>query len=240
MTLLITALLACGFNPGANPASDAERLADALNPELPLKELLKSCAQISDVNSRGDCQSASVQTHVGGEVSDCQSIEEERWRSECIFRLAERTRKDDLEGAIALCAESDYDRECWGHLVRDEAAERVALSPHEQAEFAQWLTQALPRTDASDLYWEEWAIARFRADIGVQREDCGELSTPSPCVQGLRRARKRLEAELGEENRCAAYRDKRPELALSDGSAVLNSGVPGGPETVALCGALPE
>ncbi|MFT5585457.1 MAG: hypothetical protein ACI9VR_003049, partial [Cognaticolwellia sp.] len=52
------------------------------------------------------------------------------------------------------------------------------------------------------------------------------------------RTRKRLEVELGAENRCQAFRERRPVLALSDGRAVLNSGVPRGAELVALCGAV--
>lgn len=240
MTLLSMTLMACGFASSGNASSDAQHLVRAMDSDVPLAQVLKGCAQISDLNTRGDCQSAAVYSHEKGTLSDCEAIEDGRWRSECIFRLAERTRKQDLAQSIALCTASDYDRQCWGHLIRDEAGERVHLSPVQQADFADSLTQSLPREESAELYWEEWAIARFRADSLVQREDCGGLAEPRACVQGLRRARKRLEAELGSENRCEAYRAGRAELILSDGRVVLNSGVPGGPEVISLCAQPPE
>ena len=220
--------------------TDAERMVLAMDGSQPLSLALGSCEQISDPSTRGDCQSAAVHSHDDGQRSHCLQITDGRWRSECIFRLAERTRESDLEAAIALCGDSDFDRDCLGHLVRDEAIARVELDPAEQAEFAAWLVQSISRSDVSELYWEEWAMARFRADIHVAREDCGGLEPPGPCVRGLRRARRRLETELGSENRCTAFSAGRAELVLSDGRPVLNSGVPGGPGVVELCGDRPE
>ena len=239
LTLIGVALTACGLGSSGGASTDAQLMVRALDADAPLAQALAGCEEISDMNTRGDCLSAAVSSHEKGALSDCEAIEDTRWRSECIFRLAESTRKEDLPQAIALCGATDYDRQCWGHLIRDEAGERVELSPAEQAEFAHRLTQSLPREESSELYWEEWAIARFRGDLLVQREDCGGLKKPRACVQGLRRARKRLEAELGSENRCEAYRTGRAELVLSDGRVVLNSGVPGGPELVTLCAQQP-
>lgn len=229
-------MLAC-WATDSSSLSDAERMVRALDPEQPLGKVQRGCRQISDADGRGDCLSAAVVSHQDGKLSDCEDIGLERWRSECIFRLAEGTRKQDLAQAVALCADSQYDRQCWGHLVRDEALERTDQTPGEQAGHVAMLTSLIPRADVEELYWEEWAIARYRSDSMIQREQCGELEVPAACSRGLRRSRKRLESELGTENRCEAFREGRPELVLSDGRAVLNSGIPSGAGIAALCAA---
>jgi hypothetical protein len=236
--MLRWSMLACWASPDASSLGDAERMVRALDPELPLEEVLAGCRESSDPDGRGDCLSAAVTSHRNGRLSDCQDIGTARWRSECIFRLAERSRKQNLAQAVALCGDSDFDRECWGHLIRDEALDQVAQTPREQADQVATLAALIGRADSEELYWEEWALGRYRADLMVRREDCGGLEPPGACVRGLRRARMRLEAELGTENRCQAFQEERPELALSDGRTVLNSAMPRGADIAALCGSV--
>ena len=236
LSMLSWSLWACWASPDSSSLSDAERMVLALDPKQPLEEVLDGCRESSEPDSRDDCLSAAVTSHLDGRLSDCQDIGTARWRSECIFRLAERAREQSLTQAVALCGDSEFDRECWGHLIRDEALERVAQTPREQAEQVATLAALIGRADSEELYWEEWALGRFRADLMVRREDCGGLEPSGACVRGLRRARMRLEVELGTENRCQAFQERRPELALSDGRTVLNSAIPRGAETAALCG----
>lgn len=236
--MLPGSMLACWASPDSSSLSDAERMVLALDPEQPLEEVLAGCRESSEPDGRGDCLSAAVTSHVNGRLSDCQDIGTARWRSECIFRLAEGAREQNLAQAVALCGDSGFDRECWGHLIRDEALDRVAQTPREQAEQVATLAALIGRSDSEGLYWEEWALGRYRADLMVRREDCGGLEAPGACVRGLRQARIRLEAELGMENRCQAFQEGRSELALNDGRTVLNSAIPRGAVTAALCGAV--
>ena len=236
--MLSWSTLACRASPETSTHGDAQRMLRALDPEQPLEEALSGCREVSGTDRRGDCLSAAVTSHVNGRLSDCHGIGSARWRSECIFRLAEGAREQNLAHAVALCRDSGFERECWGHLIQDEALGRVAQTPREQAEQVATLAARIGRADSEGLYWEEWALGRYRADLMVRREDCGELDAPKACVLGLRRARLRLEAELGVENQCQAFQEGRPELALSDGRSVLNSAIPSAAVNAAICGGM--
>lgn len=233
---MIWLLLACAEGQQGS-GEDARAMVHALDATLPLDQVLAECETIDSEEGRGDCKTAAVISHHGTRLSDCEAIHVPDWQAECIFRLAERTREQSLERAAEICVAGRFSRECMGHLIRDEAKEHIAVPMEESEAHASYLAALTHRSEAKGLYWEEWAIARFRGDLLVHREQCGALIEPAPCVQGQRRARQRLLKELGEAHLCQAYLQGGPELATSSGQAQFNTVIPSGRELQLRCSA---
>lgn len=238
MRAVIWLLLACAEPNEAG--QDALAMVHALDASLPLDQVLSECETIGDEQGRGDCKTAAVISHHGTQLSDCQAIEVPDWQAECVFRLAERTRVNSLSKAAEICSAGRFSRECMGHLIRDEAQERIAAPLSENQAQATYLVALTGRSEAVGLYWEEWALARYRADLLVHREQCAALEELAPCVQGQRRARQRLLRELGDTHLCEAYARGWPELSTSTGQAQFNTSVPSGRELETRCSAAGE
>lgn len=223
--------MAC-LNSERSGTTDAQRFAAAADPKSPTSSALRGCQAIDDSEGRGDCLSLALNSHGAATRKDCAAIESARWEGECYFLLAESEREQDLARATATCGLSNYARECMEHLIRTEAQGRV-LEPLETFESViAVLAESKVAGDAGILFWQEWALHRVDSDRMAGRRDCKSLQDTESCRIGINRARKQLVRALGLKNRCAASRQGRALLVLSDGRGVLDSGVP-----VALDGA---
>jgi hypothetical protein len=189
-------------------------------------EALKGCQGMAELESRGDCLSLALSTHKVSSRAECELIESERWSGECYFLLAESQREEDLTQATSTCSLSSYARECMEHLIRSEASIALEKSPMELQERVAILEGSPVATDAGVIFWQEWATLRVAADLMVTRSDCSPLDDKESCIVGMKRARKKLVRDAGLENRCEAFAEGRALLVLSDGRAVLNTGVP--------------
>ena len=211
---------------GQSGATEAERFAMAADPGSSIDAALSGCQGMRETEARGDCISLALSTHRASTRETCAGIESERWRGECYFLLAEREREQDLVLATETCSLSSFARECMEHLVRSEASLVVDQDPLEQQSTIAVLASSPVCEDAGVLFWQEWALLRVEADLMVSRRDCRGLADEDSCAMGMRRARKTLVQAAGFQNRCQAAKEGRALLVLSDGRAVLDSGVP--------------
>ena len=217
-------LLACQ-SPGSDQ-TDGERFAMAADAGSSASEALAGCQGMAEVESRGDCLSLALSTHKVSSRAACELIESERWSGECYFLLAESQRGEDLAQATRTCSLSSYARECMEHLIRSEASIALEKSPIELEDRVAILEGSPVATDAGVIFWQEWATLRVAADRMVTRSDCARLEDKESCTVGMNRARKKLVRDAGLQNRCEAFAEGRALLVLSDGRAVLNTGVP--------------
>ena len=212
-------LLSCGSSN-----TDAQRLAQALDPSVSLSRAIRGCEKIRGQDAQGDCLSAAVALREGTTLKDCQGIESERWRNECVFVLAERLGVDDIPGAVLICEESVYVRECLFHLIRDEAEEVAAkdLSPKEGEAFLQPFVGVRRVPDASTMFWKEWVRYRVRTmDLAVSKSVCEGLMDEKGCLEGLSKARRTMLRGVPQAERCARAEAGVPLLPLTDGSQAL-------------------
>ena len=225
---MIWAALSLGIGcrtPDLGP-TEAQRFASAADPSTETASALEGCRGIAKAEPRGDCLSLALETHKAATRRDCASIESERWKGECYFVLAEKERGQDLAQATETCSLSSYARECMEHLIKSEAKLVVDQDPLEQQATLSVLQSSPVAEDAGVIFWQEWALLRVEADLMVSRLDCRGLVDEGSCSVGMKRAGKELIRAGGLENRCKAAAAGRPLLALSDGRAVLDSGVP--------------
>jgi len=220
-------VMAC-LNSETSATTDAQHFAAAADPTSPTSSALRGCQSIGDSEGRGDCVSLALNSHGASSRRDCAAIESARWEGECYFLLAEAEREQDLARATATCGLSNYARECMEHLIRSEAQARVLAPPETFESVIAVLAESQVAEDAGVLFWQEWALHRVDSDLMAGRRNCNSLEDSESCRIGINRARKQLVRALGLENRCAASRLGRPLLVLSDGRAVLDSGVPVG------------
>lgn len=221
MSTLSLALVA-GLLVSCTPQTDAERLAQALDPQVPLSKAVRGCEQISGQDAQGDCLSAAIALREGTRLEDCQSISSERWRNECVFVLAERMGAEDVDGAIALCAESRFVRECLFHLIQDKAQAVGELEPVQAQRAIEPFSGVKRVPDAATLFWKEWVNHQVRTlDRAVPSTLCQGLEDSQSCKAGLSSARKMMLRGIPSAQRCERSAEERPILALSDGSQAL-------------------
>jgi hypothetical protein len=209
-------LLACG------QSTDAERLTQALDPGVSLFKALRGCEGIAGLDAQGDCITAALELRPGTGLQDCQQIESERWRNECLFVLAERLSWTDLDGAISLCAEGRYARECLFHLIQDVAQGAAELPPSQAEGFIEPFI-GVPRTpDSVALFWKEWVRHKVRSmDQPVPATLCQGLQDSTGCEEGLGKARRELLRGVPSAERCSRAQEEQPLIQLKDGSRAV-------------------
>lgn len=203
--------------------SDAERLAQALDPTVPLSQALSGCQDIAAEDAQGDCLSAALEVREGTQLQDCEQIRSDRWRDECVFVLAEQLREEDLGAAIETCHHSVYARECSYHLVRDTAREATSLPPIQAEAQIKPFEAARRAPDAPVLFWKEWARYTVR-ELGqsIREDTCTGLQEPQSCSQGLMKARKEMLRGVPSAERCARAEAQAPLLQLDDGTPAMS------------------
>lgn len=188
---------------GCPEPGDARRYALASSEAEDWPEARSLCLGIRDPSSRGDCLVAGMERFSTLDPEECRALQKDEpemavWRDECMFQLAERLRGlGRFDEAMVACLDTRFARECFWHLVQDEAeASLDEAGPVAEARIARFRA-AGPIPDAALQFW----AARFRAEAEAGRvpgeEICTTLQDPAPCHEGLRRfVRSRLDGQL--------------------------------------------
>jgi len=177
-------LLACTPSDGQLYARSAEALDLISAAEL--------CGQIRVGELRAECLGQLSREHPEdpGVADHCASIEDDRWRDECFFLLAEERWDAGLEEeATTLCQRSgQFLSPCFVHLWTLHATRlKRELSPNEAAQaFEDSLDWAGPALD-EDLERRAWSLY-FRTDVGVVDLDFCTGKWAVACRQGMREA----------------------------------------------------
>lgn len=180
-------LAACG------PQTDAERYAWALTQARSYERARSACVGIVAPHARGDCLVAAMERFGTLDAEECRAVQQAEpsmslWRDECMFQLAERQRaRGNVDGALQLCLDTRFSRECAWHLVQDEAEASLSEDPT-LAELRLARFDGAQRIPDAPLQF--WTIRyRTQAAAGETPDEatCLELSNPGPCHEALRR-----------------------------------------------------
>jgi hypothetical protein len=193
-----------------------------MDPSVSLSSALAGCQGIQAQDAQGDCMTAALELREGTGLKDCEQIESERWRNECIFVLAERQSTSDLPGAVALCEQSRYARECLFHLIRDVAQTKTDLAADQAEGFIEPFVGVTRVPDSAALFWKEWVRYKVRTmDQAVPEGLCEGLVDVESCTAGVVKARKEMVRGEPSAERCKRVEEELPLLQLEDGTQAL-------------------
>jgi len=177
-------LLACGSETSSDGAAYPSALAESASYEA----AVVYCGQIEAIDLRGDCQVAVMEKWNRLDPQDCEALESELWKHECLFQLGERQwQAGDVETGLHTCQQTRFRRNCGWHLVQYEVLDTLDLPAAEAEAQIRGFEDFEPMPDAALQFW----IIRFRELAGEGRPpnevDCGGLQNPEPCRAAIQR-----------------------------------------------------
>jgi len=186
--VLLTLLLAC--TPPEPLEADLFRQA-LTAPSLELA--LSLCIQLPLPTSE-DCTVAARESHGATDPTDCATLVNSRWRSECFFVTAEAQVFDgDPTGGLASCAQSGHYRQsCIQHLWQQELFPLGQLSATQAlAPMAELTARYGPYlVDGERQLWREYWM-QYAERRPINPMTCAELPSQAHCEDGWRVATSR-------------------------------------------------